>query len=227
MAKEDIPPLLDALVGAGGDLAWADFLQEYSGILQQVIEQSCLSGDDRGDCFIFICEQLVAERFRRLRRFKANGTASFPTWLRAVSRNLCIDWRRKQHGRPQPLELTKRLSSEDQHIYLEFFTRGFSVEETLQVLQPAFPALSLAAVEEAVQRLAATLSPRQRWLLSLRYITAEPLERNDCEGRLDAVSRIADPSPDPESVAISRESERLLEQAMQRLTIEEQILVRM
>ena len=42
--------------------------------------------DRASDCFQFVCEKLSEDRFRRLLRFKPQGTASFSTWLRAVVR---------------------------------------------------------------------------------------------------------------------------------------------
>lgn len=227
MKAEDIARLLSALGGAQATDAWTVLLEQYSGILQQVIELSCPLGDSRGDCFVFVCEQLVARKFRRLRKFDPNGAASFATWLRAVTRNLCVDWRRKRYGRPQPLDRTKRLSSLDQQVYELVFAHRRTVEEAFHALAPLFPSLTISDVDDSAARLAATLSPRQQWLLSLRDVQLESLDVPLGDGQPNLAERVVDPLPNPESVAITLEWERALEQALEQLRPADQVLVRM
>jgi len=91
--------ILVRLGTAGREQAWRDFLQLYAPVIQQVVRLFEIDADSAADCFLFVCEHLAAGNFRRLRKFNPDGPASFPTWLRAVVRNLCIDWQRKVHGR--------------------------------------------------------------------------------------------------------------------------------
>jgi RNA polymerase sigma factor (sigma-70 family) len=76
--------------------AWTEFLHGYARILLQVISVCERDSENRHECFVYACEQLCRNRFHRLRQFRVGGPASFVTWLRAVVRNLCVDWQRKQ-----------------------------------------------------------------------------------------------------------------------------------
>src|SRR5690349_7558435 len=106
MTVENIAELLRILRSDTESGAWTRFLELYSSVIQQVIVVSVQGADERAECFVYVCEGLAAKRFRRLTKFDPNGAASFPTWLRAVVRNLCLDWRRQVHGRFQPFQWT-------------------------------------------------------------------------------------------------------------------------
>jgi len=58
--------------------------------------------DSVSDCYLYVCEHLHRTEYRRLRRFKPGGPASFRTWLFLVARNLALDWRRKKYGHKRP-----------------------------------------------------------------------------------------------------------------------------
>jgi RNA polymerase sigma factor (sigma-70 family) len=79
--------------------AWREFLDAYAHVMARVVSYCESEEEDRADAFVFLCEQLHRDNCRRLRKFDPQGPASFTTWLHAVARNLCRDWRRKQFGR--------------------------------------------------------------------------------------------------------------------------------
>ncbi len=101
MEDRRIAEILQGLGSSDSQDAWREFLEGYAPLLLQVARYSEPDPDSASDCFLFLCEHLSREGFRRLRRFRVGGAASFSTWLRAVSRNLCLDWRRHRHGRPR------------------------------------------------------------------------------------------------------------------------------
>jgi RNA polymerase sigma-70 factor (ECF subfamily) len=94
-----IQNILELIRSSEHEEAWSLFLCEYGDLTFQVVRRFESDADNAADCFQFVCEQLVDNSFRRLRKFKPHGPATFSTWLRAVIRNLCIDWTRKQFGR--------------------------------------------------------------------------------------------------------------------------------
>jgi RNA polymerase sigma factor (sigma-70 family) len=94
-----ITPMLSALSSAEREAAWCALLDRYSGLIYHVVGKFDRDPDRSGDCFLFVCEQLAANDFRRLRKFDLGGRATFPTWLCAVVHNLCLDWYRKKNGR--------------------------------------------------------------------------------------------------------------------------------
>jgi hypothetical protein len=98
--------------------------------------------EEAADCFVFICEKLAQNAFRRLLRFKPAGTASFSTWLRVVAKNLCFDWQRKVHGRPRPFQSLRGLGALDLEVYHCRYERGRSAEDTLRFLRSSWTALT-------------------------------------------------------------------------------------
>ena len=86
--------ILEGLASGDPKPAWSEFLESYSPLVLQVVRLFETDNDPVGDCFVFVCEQLRRNGFQRLKRFRPDGAASFATWLRAVIRNLCLDWRR-------------------------------------------------------------------------------------------------------------------------------------
>lgn len=112
MVETRIDQILEQLGSPASHEAWSLFLEDYGGIIYQVIRHFEADSDDAADCFQFVCERFCEAKFRRLRRFNPAGAAKFTTWLRAVARNLCLDWQRKQFGRPR---LFRSIARQPQH----------------------------------------------------------------------------------------------------------------
>lgn len=93
--------LVNAPKGRARDAAWTDFLKQYSRLLLKTVRRASTSHDEAMDRYTFILEQLRRDDFRRLRAFTADGRGRFTTWLVVVARRLCVDHRRRVHGRPQ------------------------------------------------------------------------------------------------------------------------------
>src|SRR4051812_3481547 len=106
--------------------AWVEFLENYSALIFQVSRHFESDLDRASDCFQFVCQKLSENQFRRLLSFKAHGPATFSTWLRAVVRNLCLDWRRKEFGRQRRFRSISRLSIFDQELFGCVYERRMS-----------------------------------------------------------------------------------------------------
>jgi len=224
MGESNICDLLRELSGSEAAAAWESFLEEFGPIIRQVILLSIRDSEAQSDCFVFVCEALAARNFRRLRAFKVEGRATFATWLRAVVRNLCLDWRRKVAGRFQPFAWTRTISTLDQEVFRCVCARGYTVHETVAALGGQFPELTAAKVEASVERLSSRLSGRERWLLSTRAVRLESLDAEDAEQpRLE----VSDSSPDPECAAMAAEYSRLLNAALGGLPPRDQLILRL
>src|ERR1700747_1867152 len=164
--------VLEGLRSSQSREAWAEFLREYSPLIFHTCEFSTSDSDQAADCFLFACEQISRTRFRRLLRFRPEGAASFPTWLRVVVRNLCLDWRRKQLGRPRLLRSIARLPQLEGEVYRCRYEQGLSLDETFLLLCPNFPGLSMQRLVETEAHVRESLSPRQLWLVSARKARA-------------------------------------------------------
>lgn len=222
MPPRAIEQILDRLTSPDSEQAWGDFLEEYATPIYQVIRHFESDSDKAADCFQFVCEQLVMNRFRRLRAFKSGGTAKFSTWLRAVTRNLCIDWHRKESGRSRPFKSIARLSAFDQHVFRLMYEQGVTAEEGLRLLIPAYPDVTEESLAESRHRIDTRLTTRQRWLLNTR--SPEPMSTTD----LDVVdSHVIDPRANPETQAILNERYRNLVRKLSRLSNQDRLLVRL
>ena len=221
MADSAIAELLQRLGSREPQPAWDSFLETYSALIYQVARSFEREADEAEDCFLFICEQLRRERFRRLRRFRPDGRASFPTWLRAVVRNLCLDWRRRRYGRYRVFRSVTRLSDFDQQVFRQVLELGLSAEECVEALNPKFAAVSLEQVEASLQRLRSTLSPHQSWLLDVRRSRWQQRSGGETPGSRE----LEDPSPDPEAQAVLKEDVDEVRRALARLAAQDRLLL--
>jgi RNA polymerase sigma factor (sigma-70 family) len=139
-----------------------EFLESYGPVLYQAARTYTSSQDAAADCYVYVCEQLAHNRFKRLLKFNPKGCASFTTWLRVVARNLCFDWHRSQSGRRRRFKSLEGLSALELEIYRWRFAHGASQHETLQQLAPQFPNVDLDELSAVEGRLQNSLSSRQR-----------------------------------------------------------------
>jgi RNA polymerase sigma factor (sigma-70 family) len=227
MADQSVENLLQKLRSRDPHEAWSEFLEAYSVPIFHVVRHFDSNLDRASDCFQFVCEKLSEDRFRRLLRFKPQGTASFSTWLRAVVRNLCLDWRRKEFGRRRPFRSISRLSIFDQEVFGCVYERGISTAETLPLLQSKFPDVTSGRVAESRDRIEQALTTKQRWLLGIRSMRRAPGANTAGEEAEAAPLEIPDPRPDPEAEALLEERRGALDRALVRLSKQERLLVRL
>jgi RNA polymerase sigma factor (sigma-70 family) len=204
--------------------AWSDFLDRYSSLIYHVVLTFHRDPDRSGNCYLFVCEHLSANDFRRLRKFNPSGPASFSTWLCAVTRNLCLDWHRKEHGRYRVFGSVAQRSAADQALFELVFRQGFSVAEAREELSRRRIGLSFAEVEERISELRRCVSSRQLWLLSSGKGVADSITSAE-EGVY--VPEPADPAPDPEALLVLRESHARVSSALASLTDSDRLLVRL
>lgn len=222
-----IAELLEQLRAPNAQTAWTQFLESYSASILHVVRFLERDEDHVAECFLFVCEQLTRHRFRRLRRFNLRGPASFPTWLRAVVRNLCLDWYRREHGRPRSFQAIRRLPALDQAIFHCVYEQGMNLQQTLESLSNEFPGSGMPQIEEGLARVQCALTRRHYWLLSLRWHANEQLTE-DCpyDGAVQR-AEIASPHPGPEALAALHEQHVALRRLLDRLPSVDRLLIRM
>ncbi|MEP6718400.1 MAG: sigma-70 family RNA polymerase sigma factor [bacterium] len=227
MPEESVNNLLERLSSSNPEEGWSLFLQEYSSLILQVARHLEHDADLVGDCFQFVCERLSDSSFQKLRKFRPEGPASFSTWLRAVVRNLCLDWRRKQFGRARVFKSIARLSTFDQEVFRHVYERGISFDDTFQSLRSKFPDLTLARLAESRHRIEKELTTKQRWLLGAALAQRFRETTVNSEVIESATANILDPRPSPETEAVSRERTAALRRALVRLPQRERLLMRL
>jgi len=227
MDDPQVARILEQLGRGDAQEAWSEFLEAYSPVILQIVQLFEREPDHLSDCFLFVCEHLNQNQFRRLRRFKPEGPARFATWLRVVVRNLCLDWRRKQFGRHRVFDVIARLTVFDRDVYSKVYEQGLSPEETAFSLAAKYAQVTQHDVEKSVECIQRALTPRQLWLLGTRRPKVESLE-NESEDNPDSLERqIPDPQPDPETLSATRERHAALERELARLSKPERLLIKL
>jgi RNA polymerase sigma factor (sigma-70 family) len=206
--------------------AWAAFLERYSPLLISVIRRFERDEDGVEDCYIFVCEQLSRDGFRRLLRYHDDGLARFSTWLCVVTRNLCLDWHRHEFGRQRVFESIAGLPPLEQEIFRALFVDLLPRGQALLSLGPRFPGLTVEQVNEGVRRVEQALNSRQRWLLEARRMRGIA-PGSAAEHDADTLGQLHNAFPSPETWAELREQRAALAAGMTRLTPRERLLIRL
>jgi RNA polymerase sigma factor (sigma-70 family) len=211
-----------------GDAAWSEFLVVYSPLILQVVRLFERDADTVQDCFLFVCERLRRNNLQRIRRFREDGAASFPTWLRTVVRRLCLDWRRHSYGRFRLPRAIARLPELEQEVFRCLHVRHLSENEALHCLTALWPGLTRQQLADAAARVGGSLPPRQWWLLLVHRPRLQSISKApDGTDPADGESGLVDPAVDPEHEAADREQVAALRAAIDRLEPRARLLVRL
>jgi len=223
MPPKHLDTLLNDLYAPNQQDAWAEFLSEYSTPIYQVVRHFEADADKAADCFQFVCEKLIDRRSSRLKKFRGEGSATFTTWLRAIVRNLCIDWHRKQFGRQRLFSSVTQLPVFDQQVFRMIYEQAVSPEDCVAILAAEFPNTTIHQITESRNRIEGALTPKQRWLLAQRVGN----QNGHAEHSEQIFRDVKDAGPDPEAQAIENERKRRLEGAMKSLSPNERLLIRL
>ena len=225
---EQIVSLLDGLAAAEARPgAWREFLDSYSSIILQVVRHYEPDDDRSGDCYVFVCEQLFRNGCRRLCRFDPNGPAKFTTWLRVVTRNLYLDWRRRQAGRPRMFQAVSRMPDLEQEVFDCLYLKGLSPEETLAHLQIERAELTRHDLTAATNNLNQAMTSRQFWLLSTRAPQEISLEGRATGNGPFLPIPVTDQNPNPEEITRERELLRQVRSGYAELSPRQRLLIRL
>jgi RNA polymerase sigma factor (sigma-70 family) len=223
-ADASIGTILDGLHSKDAQSSWQSFLITYSDSIYAVITKFARDSDLAGDCFLFVCEKLADKEYRRLRAFRPNGKARFSTWLRAVVRNLCLDWHRARFGRRQVFRSVAALGAFEQQIFTLIFQRGLTAEDAWYEFARSSPGVSYAEFEVKFEKLRSILTSRQLWLLSTANVAQESL---DSVAEDLPTKEPADPAPDPEAVAVLHQTHISVSRALEELDASSRLLIRL
>ena len=220
--KAEIRELLHRLNSSDAGAAWAEFVDNYAPLIMSVVGQIEFEQERSDDCFLYVCEKLSENGFKRLLKFNPSGTAKLSSWLSTVVFNLCVDWHRKEYGRVRMLTVISALAEFDQAVYRLVHEDGMSRESAYQRLHSKFPDLKRESVSSALRRIHKVLTPRQRWRMSLR-----DRQRATDAGNLntESIEQYQDPGQSPESAFQSAREIELLEIALSKLPAEKRLLL--
>ena len=216
--------LLEQLRSTDAEIAWQEFLASYSELIFGAVRTFARDTDGASDCFLYVCEKLAERNYRRLLAFKPDGSARFSTWIRAVVRNLCLDWLRSRFGRKQMFRSVASLPALEQEIFASVFRRGLSIEQSWLDMRTKGFEMSYGDFEECAARIRKLLTSRQLWLLSTTNTVIESL---DSETAAPELRDVVDPSPDPEKLALLRSIHLAISKGLQELDEGDRLLLRL
>jgi len=223
-ADAGIGPLLDALRSDEAETAWVTFLATYSDLIYSVVRAFGRNSDHAGDCYLFVCTKLADKNYRRLLAFRPDGRARFSTWLRAVVRNLSLDWYRSEFGRDHTFASVSSLSAVEQDIFQLVFQQGMSTQEAWEALYPKNRGVSFAQVEECIAKLRQSMTARQLWLLSTANVSIESI---DATSEQSQANEVADSAPGPESLSALHETSVQVAKALEEIDLGDRLLLRL
>lgn len=220
----DISDLLHRLNSADAGSAWAEFIDRYAQLIMDTANQIEFEQDRIDECFLYVCEKLNDDGFRRLLKFNTRGAAKFSTWLGAVVFNLCVDWHRREYGRVRLLPAIAALPAFDQCVYRLIVEQGMNKEACFQNLSPDYPDLERVSVTNALSRIYLLLTPHQCWQISVRNRRRKPSGVNWPK---DQAERLPDPGLGPE-IQLQRQQElEILGKALSHLPASQRLLLQL
>lgn len=217
-----IENVLRRLRSADAGPAWVEFLDRYAQLIMNVAAQIEFEQDRIEDCFLYVCEKLNEDGFRRLLKFNTAGKARFGTWLSTVVFNLCVDWHRGEYGRVRLLPAIAALPEFDQAVYRLVIEQGVTRESCFHELQTEYPDLTRQVVTNALERIHTVLTPRQRWQISVkRRIRTRSGELQADENDTPLSCAV----PGPEIEAQQQQSDEIMRSALSRLRNDQRLLL--
>lgn len=217
-----IEDVLRRLRSADAGPAWVEFLDRYAQLIMNVAAQIEFEQDRIDDCFLYVCEKLNEDGFRRLLKFNTTGKARFGTWLSTVVFNLCVDWHRHEYGRARLLPAIAAMPEFDQSVFRLVIEQGLSRESCFQNLKLENPDLARKAVANALERIHSVLTPRQRWQIMIQN---RGRTRSGDVPIEDHVGFLPDSAPGPESEARRQQLDDLMKRALSRLSSQQRLLL--
>jgi RNA polymerase sigma factor (sigma-70 family) len=216
--------LLQRLATPAAGEAWKIFLRRHTALIVSVARHYHHDEQRLRDCYLFVCEKLCDDGFRRLLAYRQTDTVQFSSWLRAVVANLCVDWLRAEFGRQGRFRAIAKLPELEQEVYAHRFEQGLSIAACYEAIRVRFPDLTEVQLAGVIRRLNRKLTPRQHWLLATRGRITVSFDDPEVQGEASLLSGGGD---DPENRAVSDEQQRRVSAALRQLDPQQRLLLQL
>jgi RNA polymerase sigma factor (sigma-70 family) len=216
--------LLRQLGGAAAGEAWAAFLQKFTPLIIRVARQYQHDEQSLHDCYLFVCEKLFDDGFRRLRAWRQKDNVRFASWLRAVVANLCVDWHRSENGRSRPFRTIAELPELERAVYMHRFEFGAGFKECFEAVSVNYPQVTELEVAAIIRQLNRLLTPQQHWAIVTRRRSVVSID--DRAVRREVESGGGE-SETPEAHVTHDQEQRRLHRAMLQLPPQQRLLLRL
>jgi RNA polymerase sigma factor (sigma-70 family) len=219
---------LRSLLAEDPEGGWRAFIDQYTPTLLSLIERAGVyDRDEAMELYVLACERLAADDCARLRRHDP-GKGALGAWLAVLVRNVVVDWVRSRAGRRRLFKSIKGLPALEQRVFELFYWENLTAAEMVGALGPKFGSPSLEAVFDALERVQAVLTERQRIeLVAMATRASRPVSLDAPLEEGDQPREIPDPAANPERETLTRELDGLLEGAINELSAEDAAIVRL
>lgn len=167
--------LLEAF-GERPSWAWQRFLDRYADLIFGQLQRIGFDYDEAMERFVYVCEKLTEDDFRRFRRIERLGDQGELTpWLRQVVKNLAINWLVSQDGKRVVFKAVAAMSDLDRLVFEGYFWRGESPSELCATLgRHGAGDVTLLDVLDSLDRLHGVLDANRRWRLLAGLLRRRP-----------------------------------------------------
>lgn len=206
--------------------AWDLFIKRYADFIFTQLHHLGFDYDAAMDRFVYVCEKLSEENFRRLRTVQyAGDRGELIPWLRKVIKNSCINWAWSEDGRKRLFKPIARLSEHEQNIFELYFWKGLSPSEIYEQLRlEEQKELEFIDVLNALEKIFSVLSYQNLWQLLCNLarrrgnVSLEEIEEETGHEIIDDTN--------PEEILLQKETAENIAHAMKELSTREQLAVR-
>jgi RNA polymerase sigma factor (sigma-70 family) len=208
-----------ALIHRDPAAAWQPFLERYAGFMIGELGRLGFGREPAMDGFVYVCEKLAEDGFRRLRGIRHLGrSGEMVPWLRTVVHNLALNWIDARDGRKRLLKSVAALPPRCRRVFDLYFWRGAKPSEVLEELRRQDRDATAAHVFDCLESLFSRLTQNRIWHLvsALAHSRGElSLDAPPDEGERPFEPATSD--PDPESALMRKEAAGEVQRGLDRL----------
>lgn len=208
--------------------AWEIFIDRHADTIFRTLQYSGFDYDQAMERFVYVCEKLCEQNFRRLKTVKyAGDKGELTPWLKQVVKRLSINWAWSEDGRNRLFKSIASLSQREQRVFELYFRGGLLPGAILErLLQEHENNLELADVYESLENIFAHLSENKLWKLLSQLNRARHVLSLDATDEETGLSiNPIDLRDNPEEILIHKEEFTHLEKVFEVLSVKEKLAI--
>ena len=219
-----------ALFGTEPERAWDLFIDRYAALVLSTLRHLGFDHDEAMDRFVYICEKLCEQGFRRLRTIRYAGRRGELTpWVRTVVKHLSVSWAWSVDGRRRLFKSIAELPARERRVFELYFWNGLAPSEVHERMRAEEQSdIRLVEVLDALEVVFGHLSENQTWRLMsqlMRNRQAVPIAGKGPEVR--SAFEPPDVEADPEEALLQRERSETVAGALAELPPRERLIVQL